>query len=115
PYAQDLRAHFQTEAFREADVRGQRRGYLGCVDFIDQQIGRVLDALERSDYRDNTIVILMSDNGFHLGEKERPAKRSLCQDGARVRLMIAGPGIAQGRTCGQPLQLRDRDNPQEMV
>ena len=73
--------------------------YLACVSFVDDQVGRVLDALDSSPYADNTIVVLFSDHGFHLGEKERWAKRSIWQDGAGVPLIIAGPGIAQGRSA----------------
>jgi len=83
------------------------QSYLACVGFVDHQVGRVLDALDASPYADNTIVVLFSDHGFHLGEKERWAKRSIWQDGAGVPLIIAGPGIAKGKTCAKPVQLLD--------
>jgi arylsulfatase A-like enzyme len=83
------------------------QSYLGCVSFVDHQVGRVLDALAASDYADNTIVVLYTDHGFHLGEKERWAKRSLWQDGCRVPLIIAGPGISEGKVCAQSAQLMD--------
>jgi arylsulfatase A-like enzyme len=47
------------------------RSYLACVRGTDEQIGRVLDALDRSSHADNTIVILYADHGCHLGEKRR--------------------------------------------
>ena len=81
--------------------------YLACVSFMDAQVGRVLDALDNSPYADNTIVVLFSDHGFHLGEKERWAKRSIWQDGEGIPLIIAGPGIAGGQICDQPVQLLD--------
>jgi len=81
--------------------------YLACVSFVDHQVGRVLDALDASPYADTTIVVLFTDHGFHLGEKERWAKRSIWQDGAGVPLIIAGPGIAKGKTCTKPVQLLD--------
>ncbi|RED94669.1 sulfatase [Marinoscillum furvescens] len=83
------------------------QSYLACVSFVDAQIGRVLDVLEQSSCAENTIVVLVSDHGFHLGEKERHAKRSLWQDGTRVPMIIAGPGIPGGQVCTKPVQLLD--------
>ncbi|VGO23259.1 sulfatase [Pontiella sulfatireligans] len=83
------------------------QSYLACVSFVDHQVGRVLDALDASPYADNTIVVLYTDHGFHLGEKERFAKRTLWQDGAGVPLIIAGPGMAKAKICGKPVQLLD--------
>jgi arylsulfatase A-like enzyme len=83
------------------------QSYLACVSFVDEQIGRVVEALKKSQYADNTCIVLFSDHGFHLGEKERWAKRSLWEDGARIPMIIAGPGIPQGRVCHKPVQLLD--------
>jgi len=81
--------------------------YLACVSFTDHQVGRLLDALDASPHKDNTIIVFFSDHGFHLGEKEHWAKRTLWQDGSGVPMIIAGPGIAQGRICDKPVQLLD--------
>jgi arylsulfatase A-like enzyme len=81
--------------------------YLACVSFVDHQVGRVLDALDASPYAGNTIVVLFTDHGFHLGEKERWAKRSIWRDGASVPLIIAGPGTVRGTLCSKPVQLLD--------
>ncbi len=83
------------------------QSYLACVSFVDAQIGKVLTAIENSDYANNTYIVLYSDHGFHLGEKERFAKRSIWEDGARVPMIIAGPGIAKGKVCNKPVQLLD--------
>lgn len=83
------------------------QSYLACVSFVDEQIGRVLTALDNGEYGDNTYIVLFSDHGFHLGEKERYAKRSLWEDGASVPLMIAGPNVPQGKICTKPVQLLD--------
>jgi arylsulfatase A-like enzyme len=83
------------------------QSYLACVSFVDHQIGKLLDALDKSPYADNTVIILYSDHGFHLGEKERWAKRSLWEDGTRVPMIIAGPGIARGKVCNKPVELLD--------
>lgn len=83
------------------------QSYLACVSFVDEQVGRVLTAFDKGDYGDNTYIVLFSDHGFHQGEKERYAKRSLWEDGARVPLIIVGPGIPEGKVCTKPAQLLD--------
>mgnify|MGYP001292601822 CR=1 FL=1 len=82
------------------------QSYLACISFVDAQIGRVFDALKNSAYANNTFIILFSDHGFHLGEKERYAKRSLWNDGTRVPLIFWGPNISKG-TSKKPVQLLD--------
>ena len=83
------------------------QSYLACVSFVDEQVGKVLEALEKSAYAENTFMVLYSDHGFHLGQKDRFAKRSLWEDGTRIPLIIAGPGIPQGEKRNQPVQLLD--------
>lgn len=81
--------------------------YLACVAFVDHQVGRVLKAFDESAYKDNTYVVLYSDHGFELGEKERWAKRSLWENSTRVPMIIMGPGIEGGRVCHKPVELID--------
>ncbi|NQV26954.1 MAG: sulfatase [Rhodopirellula sp.] len=81
--------------------------YLACVSFVDHQVGRVLDALDASPHADNTIVVLWSDHGWALGEKQRWAKRGLWEAETRVPLIITGPNIKSGRRCEQPAGLID--------
>jgi arylsulfatase A-like enzyme len=83
------------------------QSYLACVSFVDEQVGKVFTALENSEYADNTYVVFYSDHGFHQGEKERFAKRSLWEDGARIPMIIIGPGIPVGVRCNKPVQLLD--------
>ncbi|EMI56554.1 sulfatase [Rhodopirellula sallentina] len=87
------------------------QAYLASVTFVDHCVGMVLDALESGPHAENTIVVLFSDHGFHLGEKQRWAKRSLWEDGSRVPLIIAGPGSRSGtvpaRRVTQPAELID--------
>jgi arylsulfatase A-like enzyme len=83
------------------------QSYLACVSFVDHQVGKLLDALDNSSAKDNTLIILYSDHGFHLGEKERWAKRSLWEDGTRVPLIVAGPGVTQGKVCNKSVELLD--------
>jgi iduronate 2-sulfatase len=83
------------------------RAYLACISFVDHYVGQVLNALENSAYRDNTIVVLWSDHGYHLGEKNRFAKHSLWERATRVPLIIAGPNLPGGKESDQPVELLD--------
>jgi len=83
------------------------QAYLACVAFVDNQIGRVLDALEASPYADNTIIVLWSDHGYHLGEKNVVAKMTLWEESSRVPLIFAGAGITEGVYCERPVGLID--------
>ena len=82
------------------------RSYLACISFMDAQVGRVLDALDASGAADNTVIVLWSDHGWHLGEKGMTGKLSLWERSTRVPLMIAGPGVSTGR-CDRPAELLD--------
>ena len=83
------------------------RSYLACVSFVDNQIGKVLDVIERHDEVQNTYIVLFSDHGFHLGEKGKWAKRSLWKNSTKVPLIIVGPGIPKGKKSDLPVQLLD--------
>lgn len=81
------------------------QSYLACIRWTDEQVGRVLDALAASQHADNTIVVLYSDHGFFLGEKERWAKQSLWEQATRVPFIISVPGIDQSKPCNRPVEL----------
>jgi len=83
------------------------RSYLACTSFVDSQVGRVLNALKDSEYAENTIVVLWSDHGFHLGEKEITGKNTLWDRSARVPLIFAGPGVSTGGRVTSPAELLD--------
>jgi choline-sulfatase len=83
------------------------RSYLACTSFMDSQVGRVLSALESNGLADNTIVVLWSDHGWHLGEKGITGKNTLWDDGTRVPLVFAGPGVKPQQLCGKPAELLD--------
>jgi arylsulfatase A-like enzyme len=84
-----------------------RRGYLASINFTDDNVGRVLDALEKSPYADNTIVVLWSDHGFHLGEKRSFSKFSLWNEATRTPFIIYDPRgrDGNGKDCGEPVGL----------
>lgn len=76
------------------------QSYLAAISFVDGQIGRVLDALEKSPHRDNTIVVLMGDHGWQLGEKYHWGKTTLWEEVARAPLLWRVPGLTQpGAVC----------------
>jgi choline-sulfatase len=107
PYALDLRRHFQTDTFTEAQVRGLRQGYLAGVDFVDVQLGRLLDALDASEFRENTIVAYTSDHGEMLGKFGMWWKCSMYEDSLRVPLIVSGPGFPCGKRSTTPVSLLD--------
>ncbi len=82
------------------------RAYLASISFMDSQVARVMAALHQTGQADNTIVVLWSDHGFHLGEKEMTSKNTLWERSTRVPLIFAGPGITHG-ACDQPAELLD--------
>jgi arylsulfatase A-like enzyme len=83
-----------------------RRGYLACINFTDDNVGRVLTALEQSRYADNTIVVLWSDHGFHLGEKRTFSKFSLWEEGTRTPFIIwDSRRKGNGQACAAPVGL----------
>lgn len=83
------------------------RAYLASTSFVDSQVGRLLDALDASGQAANTIVVLWSDHGWHLGEKGISGKNTLWDRSTRVPLIFAGPGIAKNARCGWPAELLD--------
>ncbi|MFC7337786.1 sulfatase-like hydrolase/transferase [Haloferula chungangensis] len=81
-------------------------GYLACVSFVDAEIGKVISALEKSPYADNTIVVLWSDHGQHLGEKNHWRKQSLWEEATRVPLFFKAPG-SRAAKCDEVVSLLD--------
>ena len=84
------------------------QAYLACTAMVDDLIGQIVGALEKSKYADNTIIVLWSDHGWQLGEKERWAKYSLWERATRVNLVWVAPGVTKpGSTCAKPVNLLD--------
>jgi choline-sulfatase len=83
-------------------------GYLANVSFVDAQVGRILDTLDHSPYAGNTIIVLLSDNGYHLGEKSHWTKSDLWEEATRCPLMIVAPGVTvPGGRCRRTVSLVD--------
>lgn len=77
------------------------QAYLASTAYSDAQMGRVLDALDKSPYRDNTIVVLISDNGFHLGEKNHWQKATLWEEATHTLMMFRVPGLTRSGGVSQ--------------
>jgi arylsulfatase A-like enzyme len=81
------------------------QAYLACIAYVDAQVGVVLDALEESPHKDNTIVVFFGDHGWHLGEKERFGKTGLWEEGTRAPLIWVVPGVTKpGSRCDAPVE-----------
>ena len=92
----------------EAGLKAWTQAYLACVAAVDDNIGQVMDALDQSNLKENTIVILASDHGFHMGEKDYLYKNSLWEESTRVPLIMRIPGLSKaGTSISQPVSLID--------
>ena len=100
------RGMMQVEKKRQGAYLDFIRAYAACATLADEQIGRVLDALEKSPRRDRTIVVLWSDHGFHLGEKDHIEKFALWEKATHIPFIVVAPGITSpdGR-CDRPVDM----------
>jgi iduronate 2-sulfatase len=93
---------------RDDALRHFIQAYLASVASVDEQIGRILDVIDNSPLKENTIIILTSDHGWGMGEKDYLYKNSLWQESTRVPLILRAPGI--GKPSGivtRPVSLID--------
>ena len=89
-------------------IRTIKAYYYACISFVDQQVGRILDTLERTGQLDNTLILFSSDHGEHLGDYGCWGKRSMHDSCARIPLLACRPGhFPAGRRCDNPVSLLD--------
>ncbi len=112
---EDIPDNFQYQMYvaptlKEIQEKDQWRSlvhaFLANTSFVDHCLGMIMDGLANGPNKDNTIVVLWSDHGFHLGEKQKLAKRTLWEESTRVPLIFAGPEISSG-DCAEPASLLD--------
>ncbi len=80
------------------------QAYLATISFADAQVGRLIEALDKSPYRENTIIVLWSDHGWHLGEKQHWRKFALWEEATKAPMIWVAPGITTaGGTSSRPV------------
>ncbi|MDE0937466.1 MAG: sulfatase [Mariniblastus sp.] len=83
------------------------RAYQASIAFVDRQIGRLVDSLKENPRGRETIVMLVSDHGWHLGEKKHWCKGAIWEQTTHIPFIVRGPGIEAKSTCTQPVSLID--------
>ena len=91
-----LRQSFNFDGYAEDEIRKARAAYYGLITYLDDKIGRLLDALDELGMADNTVIVHTSDHGESLGEHGLWRKMNFYEQSARVPLQIAWPGVIQG-------------------
>ena len=95
------------DAFDKAMVRRAIAAYFGLTSFLDDNIGRILRALEETGLMNNTRVVYTSDHGDNLGTRGMWGKSTMYEESAGIPLILAGPGVPQGSVCDTPVSLVD--------
>lgn len=93
---------------RELALKKFIQAYLASVASVDDLLGDILDVVDNSPLKENTIVVFTSDHGWGMGEKDYLYKNSLWQESTRVPLVVRAPGVSEtGAACGTPVSLID--------
>ncbi|MBM3782897.1 MAG: sulfatase [Acidobacteria bacterium] len=99
---------FAGRSFTVQEAREAMRAYYACISYMDEQLGRVLDALAESGQEKNTLIVFWGDHGWHLSEKGMWAKGTLFEVSARGPLFISDPRIRiDGRASSRTVQYID--------
>ncbi|MCP5116488.1 MAG: sulfatase [bacterium] len=104
----NLRRKWQSWIVENNQWKKAVQGYLASIAFADVMVGRLLDALERSGRERQTVIVLWSDHGYHLGVKEHWEKFALWEQTTRVPLIFVAPGItSEGARSKRPVSALD--------
>ena len=84
------------EAYKDQELGLKKfiQAYLACVAAVDENVGQIMNAIDNSSLKENTIVVLVSDHGFNMGEKEYMYKNALWNESTRVPMIVRAPGIS---------------------
>jgi choline-sulfatase len=109
PYLEDYRNSFAYDEFFETPdmVKRAQAGYMGLCSFLDENIGKVLGALDDAGLAGNTRIVYTSDHGDNLGNRGLWGKSTMFEDSVGVPLIMKGPGIPAGETVATPTNLLD--------
>jgi len=88
-------------------VKVNRQEYYAAITHMDMQVGRILDALEKSGKADNTYIFFSADQGLAVGQHGLMGKQNLYDHSVRVPLMVCGPGLKKGKKVDSPVYLQD--------
>lgn len=91
----------------EYSVRVNRQEYYAIITHMDEQIGRILDALDQSGKRNSTWIIFTADHGLAVGNHGLIGKQNMYDHSARVPFIVVGPGVAHGEQIDLPIYLQD--------
>ena len=124
PYNRDYAGHHNDGLFDEEDLRKMMIGYLGTVEILDGNVGKVLAALDAENLRDEVLVVYGTDHGYSLGEHGHFEHGSIYEESLRVPLVFAGPGIEGNQVISEVVSMLDvfptvcdatgHQNPEEM-
>ena len=98
---------FDDLSLNDEQIKRVRRAYYGAISFIDDQVGRLLGALDATNSLDDTVVIFLSDHGEMLGERGMWFKSHFFEPALRVPFIIHDPRYSEGRTIREPVSLLD--------
>ena len=104
---------FQENLYKQADYspgsdENLARSYQAAATYADEMVGRILDKLDATGQADHTIIVLWSDHGYHLGDKECFVKFTLWEKANHVPFIIVAPGVTKpGTRCSAPVSLLD--------
>lgn len=91
----------------EAKQKELIHGYMACISYVDAQLGKLLDELDRLNLTENTVIVLWGDHGYHLGDHTLWNKHSNFEQATRIPFIFSGPGVAKGKKVATPVELID--------
>lgn len=98
---------FVYDNFDDEKTRMGLAAYYGLVSFMDANVGRILDALEAAGLNETTRILYTSDHGDNMGERGLWGKSNMYEESAAIPMILAGPGVPEGKTCATAASLVD--------